>query len=110
MGQYVGLDVSLETTKVHVLDEQGKRVGTCVTHPTAIEATIRQHAPEAVRIGLDTDDLAVAGADRSRVADGLPRRPSGRVEHEDQQDNDAEGLAHLVRSGWYREVRVKSRE
>jgi transposase len=25
-------------------------------------------------------------------------------------DNDAEGLAHLVRSGWYREVRVKSRE
>ncbi len=24
-------------------------------------------------------------------------------------DNDAEGLAHLVRSGWYREVRVKSR-
>ena len=47
MGQYVGLDVSLETTKVHVLDEQGKRVwrGTCVSHPTAIEATIRKHAP-----------------------------------------------------------------
>jgi hypothetical protein len=47
MGQYVGLDVSLETTKVHVLDEQGNRVwrGTCVTHPTAIEATIRKHAP-----------------------------------------------------------------
>src|SRR3954471_10691140 len=42
----------------------------------------------------------------------LPRCPTGqgRVEHEDQQDNDAEGLAHLVRSGWYREVRVKSRE
>src|SRR3954467_7553127 len=42
----------------------------------------------------------------------LPRCPPGQggVEHEDQQDNDAEGLAHLVRSGWYREVRVKSRE
>ena len=26
MGQYVGLDVSLEVTTVHVLDEQGKRV------------------------------------------------------------------------------------
>ena len=25
-------------------------------------------------------------------------------------DNDADGLAHLVRSGWYREVRVKGRE
>ena len=23
--------------------------------------------------------------------------------------NDAEGLAHLVRAGWYREVRVKGR-
>ncbi len=86
MGQYVGLDVSLDETKVHVLDEQGKRVGACASHPAMIEATIRQHAPEAVRIGLDLDDLAVAGADRGRVADGLPRRPSGRVEHEDQQD------------------------
>ena len=74
MGQYVGLDVSLETTTVHVLDEQGKQVwrGTCVTHPTAIEATIRKHAPEVVRIGLDTDDLVVAGLDRCRIADGLP--------------------------------------
>src|SRR5215213_1410998 len=59
MGQYVGLDVSLETTKVHVLDDQGKRVwrGTCVTHPTAIEATIRKHAPDAVCIGLETGPL-----------------------------------------------------
>jgi len=90
MGQYVGLDVSLEVTTVHVLDEQGKRVwhGTCVSHPAAIEATIRKHAPEVVRIGLDPDDLAVAGADRRRLADGLPRRPSGqgRAEHADQQD------------------------
>src|SRR3954453_4124699 len=46
------------------------------------------------------------------MAGCLPRCPpsQGRAEHEDQQDNDAEGLAHLVRSGWYREVRVKSRE
>ena len=72
MGQYVGLDVSLEVTTVHVLDEHGKRVGTCVSHPTAIEATIRKHAPDAVRIGLDADDLVVAGLDRCRVADGLP--------------------------------------
>ena len=59
MGQYVGLDVSLEVTTVHVLDEQGKRVwhGTCVSHPTAIEATIRKHAPDAVRIGLETGQL-----------------------------------------------------
>jgi hypothetical protein len=55
MGQYVG--VSLEVTTVHVLDEQGKRVGTCVSHPAAIAATIRKQAPEVVRIGLQTGPL-----------------------------------------------------
>jgi adenine-specific DNA methylase len=75
MGQYVGLDVSLETTTVHVLDEQGKRVGTCVTHPTAIEATIRKHAPEVVRIGLDADDLVVAPMPGCRWSALMPGRP-----------------------------------
>ena len=77
MGQYVGLDVSLETTKVHVLDEQGKRVwrGTCVTHPTAIEATIRQHAPEAVRIGLETGPLTTWPRSGCRWPASTPVRP-----------------------------------
>ena len=59
MGQYVGLDVSLDETKVHVLDDQGKRVwrGACVSHPAAMEAMIRRHAPEVVRIGLETGPL-----------------------------------------------------
>ena len=59
MGQYVGLEVSLEVTMVHVLDEQGKRVwhGTCVSHPAVIAATIRKHAPEVVQIGLETEPL-----------------------------------------------------
>ena len=75
MGRYVGLDVSLEVTTVHVLDEQGKRVwrGTCASHPIAIEATIRKHAPEVVRIGLHADDLVVAGLDA-----GLPALMPGR--------------------------------
>ena len=76
MGQYVGLDVSLEVTTVHVLDEQGKRVwrGACASHPAAIEATIRKHARGRADRARDRalDDLAVAGADRCRVADGLP--------------------------------------
>jgi transposase len=99
MGQYVGLDVSLETTTVHVLDDQGKRVGTCVTHPTAIEATICKHAPEAVCIGLDADDLAVAGADRRRLAclDARQAKAALNMRINKTDDNDAEGLAQLVR-------------
>ena len=119
MGQYVGLDVSLETTKVHVLDEQGKRVwrGTCVSHPTAIEATIRKHAPDAVRIGLETGQLttwlwqALTDAGLPMVClDARQARAALNMKINKTDDNDAEGLAHLVRSGWYREVRVKSRE
>ena len=119
MGQYVGLDVSLEETKVHVLDEQGKRVwhGTCVSHPAAIEATIRKHAPEAVRIGLETGPLttwlwqALTDAGLPMVClDARQAKAALNMRINKTDDNDAEGLAHLVRSGWYREVRVKSRE
>ena len=119
MGQYVGLDVSLEVTTVHVLDEQGKRVwrGTCVSHPTAIEATIRKHAPEVVRIGLETGQLttwlwqALTDAGLPMVClDARQARAALNMKINKTDDNDAEGLAQLVRSGWYREVRVKSRE
>jgi transposase len=119
MGQYVGLDVSLEVTTVHVLDEQGKRVwhGTCVSHPTAIEATIRKQAPDAVRIGLETGPLttwlwqALTDAGLPMVClDARQAKVALNLRINKTDDNDAEGLAQLVRSGWFREVRVKSRE
>jgi transposase len=119
MGQYVGLDVSLEVTTVHVLDEQGKRVwrGTCVSHPAAIEATIRKHAPDAVRIGLETGPLttwlwqALTDAGLPMVClDARQAKAALNMKINKTDDNDAEGLAQLVRSGWYREVRVKSRD
>ena len=39
MNQYVGLDVSLEETKIHVLDEAGGRAwrGKCASHPDELE-------------------------------------------------------------------------
>jgi transposase len=117
MGQYVGLDVSLETTTVHVLDEQGKRVGTCVSHPAAIAATIRKHAPDAVRIGLETGPLttwlwqALTDAGLPMVClDARQAKAALNMRINKTDDTDAEGLAQLVRSGWYREVRVKGRE
>jgi transposase len=118
MKQYVGLDVSMEETKLHVLDEEGRRVwrGRCRSHPDAIEAAVRRHASEAVKIGLETGPLTTwLWTELTRR--GLPmvcldarlakRALDMKVNKTDA--NDAEGLAHLVRSGWYREVRVKSR-
>jgi transposase len=59
MTQYVGLDVSLKETKLHVLDEAGNRVwrGRCATDSAAIAATVRRYAPSAARIGLETGPL-----------------------------------------------------
>jgi len=118
MTHYVGLDVSMKETKLHVLDEAGQRVwrGRCATEPTAIAAAVRRYAPAAVRIGLETGPLTT-WLWTALTAEGLPmvcldarhakRALDMKVNKTDA--NDAEGLAHLVRAGWYREVRVKSR-
>jgi transposase len=118
MTQYVGLDVSLKETKLHVLDEAGHRVwrGRCATDPAAIAATVRRYAPTAARIGLETGPLTT-WLWTTLTAEGLPvvcldarhakKALDMRVNKTDA--NDAEGLAHLVRAGWYREVRAKGR-
>jgi transposase len=119
MKQYVGLDVSMEETKLHVLDEEGRRVwrGKCRSHPDAIEAALRKHAPHAEKIGIETGPLTTwlwtELTQRGFPMVCLDARHAKRVldmNVNKTDDNDAEGLAHIVRSGWYREVRVKSRE
>ncbi len=116
MGQYVGLDVAMEETKIHVLDGDGNRVwrGSCRSHPDDIEAALRKRAPQAERIGLETGPLTtwlwskltgrglpMVCLDARHAKRALGMRPNK------TDANDAEGLAHIVRSGWYREVRVK---
>jgi transposase len=119
MKQYVGLDVSMEETKIHVLDEEGRRVwrGKCRSHPDAVEAALRQHAPDAVKIGLETGPLTpwlwTELTQRGFPMVCLDARHAKRVldmNVNKTDDNDADGLAHIVRSGWYREVRVKSQD
>jgi transposase len=118
MGQYVGLDVSMEETKLHVLDESGSRVwrGKCASEPKALAAVIRKHAPQAARVGLETGPLttwlwqALTEAGLPMVClDARHAKKALDMKANKTDANDAEGLAHLVRSGWYREVRVKSR-
>jgi transposase len=116
---YVGLDVSLEGTKIHVLDETGARVwrGKCPSHPDPIEAAIRKHAPNAERIGLETGPLTT-WLWTELTKRGLPmvcldaRHAKAALDMRANKSdaNDAEGLAHIVRAGWYKEVRVKSRD
>jgi transposase len=119
MKQYVGLDVSQRETSVCVVSEAGRVVfeGKARSDPGALAKLIRKHAPHAERIGFETGamaswlwhelrrvDLPVVCIDARHAHAAL----SVRMNKSDQ--NDARGLAELVRIGWYREVRVKSEQ
>jgi transposase len=119
MKQYVGLDVSQKETSVCVVNEVGQVLfeGTAKSDPGALTALLRKRAPHAQRIGFETGamaswlwhelrrvDLPVVCIDARHAHAAL----SVRMNKSDQ--NDARGLAELVRVGWYREVKVKSEE
>jgi transposase len=53
--QYVGLDVSLKQTSICVIDDVGiVWRGRVDSTPEAIGMVVKQHAPPAVRIGLES--------------------------------------------------------
>jgi len=119
MKQYVGLGVSQRETSVCVVSETGQVIfeGKAKSDPGALTALLRKHAPRAERIGFETGamaswlwhelrrvDLPVVCIDARHAHAAL----SVRMNKSDQ--NDARGLAELVRVGWYREVKVKSEE
>jgi transposase len=117
MGSYAALDVSLRATSIHIVDETGKCLwrGKCATDPEALVAAVHKHAPGVVRIGLETGFLstwlchALAEAGLPVVCmDARQARAVLSVRPNKTDANDAEGLAQLLRTGFYREVRVKS--
>jgi predicted transcriptional regulator len=57
---YVGLDISLATASIFVIDNNGAVVwrGKCATEPDAICGVVRAHAPALVRVGLETGQLS----------------------------------------------------
>lgn len=117
MDQYVGLDVSQEETHLCVIDGQGKTVwqGKCKSTPEAMAATIRERAPGAVKIGLESGSLSTWHW-HALSAMGLPvicidarhAQASLGMQVNKTDKNDAHGLAQIIRSGWYRAVNVKS--
>ena len=114
---YVGLDVSLELTSICVIDEQGAVVwrGKCATDPDGLSRIMRQHAPHLVRAGLETGLLSnfLTRALRARgvpivCIDARHAKAALRVQINKTDANDAHGLAQVVRTGWFREVTIKS--
>ena len=117
MSLYVGLDVAQNETQVCVIDDAGGRVwlGMCSSQPESIAATLRLHAPDAARVGMETGPLAIWLWHGLRAL-GVPidcihaRHVAAALALQINKTdaNDARGIAQLVRSGWYRAVSVKS--
>lgn len=114
---YAGLDVSDKMTHVCVVDGSGAVIwaGACATDPDVIAKTLKTRAPGLVRVVLETGPLSAflyhGLAERgvpaicvcARHAKGVL---SARVNKSDPHD--AEGLAQMARTGWFKEVRIKA--
>jgi transposase len=116
MAHYAALDVSNTQTAIHVVDETGKTVwrGKRASEPEALAGALRRHAPDLERVGLEAGPLT-PWLYHSLKALGLPivclearhARAATALQRNKTDARDAETLAQLVRTGWYREARVK---
>jgi transposase len=113
---YAGLDVSDKSTHVCVMDGSGAVLwsGACATDPEVIAGTLTSRARGLARVVLETGPLSAflyhGLAERgvpvtcvcARHAKGVL---SARVNKSDPHD--AEGLAQMARTGWFKAVRIK---
>jgi transposase len=60
MPHYAALDVSNDETAIHIVDETGRTIwrGKRASDPEALATALRRHAPDLVRVGLETGFLA----------------------------------------------------
>lgn len=115
MERYVGLDVSLDECAVCVLSEDGTRMyeGSCQTDPDTILQTVSDHAGSVEKIVHESGPLSI-WLTRELTKRGAPvvcidaraanKALSARMSKSDRSD--AEALAQLARTGWYREVDI----
>lgn len=116
MEQYVGLDVSLKQTSICVVNETGliAREGVVDSDPETIAAFVRSKAPGVVRIGLETGPTTTwLWTELKRL--GLPvicidarhAKAVLKMQINKSDRNDAAGIARIMQTGWFKEVRVK---
>ena len=113
---FAALDVSDKSTHVCVVDGDGVIVwrGVCATDPAVLAATLERHARGLERVVLETGPLSAflyhGLIERSVPAVCICARHakgalSVRVNKSDAHD--AEGLAQLARTGWFKAVHIK---
>ena len=116
MSFYLGLDVSDKVTHLCAVDETGRIAwrGVCATDPETIAKTIGRHCRDVARVVLETGTLS-SFLYHGLIERGVPaicicaRHAKGvlatRINKSDPHD--AEGLAQLARTGWFKAIHVK---
>src|SRR4051812_11002661 len=113
---FAGLDVGDKSTHVCVVDGGGALVwrGDCATDPEVLAKTLRRHAPGLIRVVLETGSLS-AFLYHGLVEREVPvvcicaRHAKGVLSTRSNKSDvhDAEGLAQLARTGWFKAVHIK---
>jgi transposase len=116
MEHFVGLDVSLKLTAICVVDRAGSvlREGVVDSAPETIAEFVTSNAPNVVRIGLEAGPTATWLWTELKQL-GLPvicidarhAKAVLKMQINKSDRNDAAGIARIMQTGWFKEVRVK---
>ena len=114
---YAGIDVPLDRSSVCVVDATGRivREGKVTSEPEALVAFLRQAGVTLERVGLEAGPLS-QWLHAGLVAAGLPAvlietrhvKAALKAMTMNTDRNDARGIAHLMRLGWFRPVHAKT--
>lgn len=117
MKYFAAIDVSMEESKLCVVDERGRivREGAAASAPAALGALLNGWGLRYAKVGLEAGPLSQwlhAGLRElgyavvlleTRQANAVLQAMGNKTDRKD-----ARGLAQLLRTGWYREVHAKS--
>lgn len=119
MKYFAGLDVSLEETTICVVDETGRIVNEtrAASEPDALVVALHGVGLTFERVGLEACSLT-AWLHEELTKEGLPaicietRQANAAMKTMPNKTdrNDARALAQIMRTGWFRQVHVKSRQ
>jgi transposase len=117
MEYYAGIDVSLESSSICVVDATGRivREAKVASEPEALTAWCKGVGLEIARIGLEAGPLSqwlFAGMKQAGLAIELLEtrhvRTAFKLMPVKTDRKDARGIAQLIRMGWFRPVHCKS--
>lgn len=117
MKYYAGIDVSLESSSVCIVDATGKicREGEALSEPEALSEWLRNSDYELEVIGLEAGPLSqwlyaemTALGLSCQLIETRHVRTAFKIMPVKTDRKDARGIAQLMRLGWYRPVHCKS--